>query len=84
MLAIGLSLAVRQILVRKIYDAIISLIIFGGIFITVFYQLSWLPVLFVVAGLYVLFRAAQGGPEDEVEEEEETQVEIEEEEEDKK
>jgi predicted membrane protein len=79
MLAIGFALAVRQILVKKFYDAILSIFIFGGIFVTVYYHLSWLPVIFVIAGLFVLFRAAQSEPETLEEEEEETQIEIEEE-----
>ena len=79
MLVIGVSLAVRQILVKKIYDGILSLVIFGGIFATLFYHLPYLPVIFVIAGLYLLFKAASSrGPETEEEEEEETAKEMEE------
>lgn len=78
MLPIGISLAIRQSLLKNFYDALISLFIFIGIFVTVYYNLSWLPVLFVVAGLYVLFKALQTEPETTVDEDDEIQKEIEE------
>ena len=78
MLPIGISLALRQVLLKKFYDALISLIVFVGIFVTFYYNLSWLPVLFVIAGLYVLFCALQTEPETVVDEDEEIQKVIEE------
>jgi predicted membrane protein len=82
--AIGAALVVRQAFLGKIYDAFISLVVFGGIFFTIYYNLSWLPVLFVIAGLYLLFKAFLNEPSDDLEEEEEeVQKEIEEEQEDK-
>ncbi len=78
MINIGAALAIRQFLLKKIYDGFISLIVFGGIFATFYFNLSWLPVLFVVAGIYVLFKASQGDTESLIEDEEEIQKEIEE------
>lgn len=78
MIPIGLGLIVRQVLIRKFYDALISLIVFGGIFFTVFYNLPWLPVLFIIAGIYLIFRAViDTTVDDEEEEEEEIQKELE-------
>ncbi|MDR3623938.1 MAG: hypothetical protein P4L16_02225 [Chlamydiales bacterium] len=76
---IGTAIVVRQLLLKKFYDAIVSFAIFAGIFVTLQWQLSWLPVLFVIAGIYILFRTSLFTTEDEVEEEEEVQTEIEEE-----
>lgn len=79
--ALGLALVIRQVFNGKIYDAFISLIVFGGVFFTVQYNLAWMPVLFILAGIYLLFKAfINGTPEDEIEEEEEIQKELEEEE----
>lgn len=78
MLTIGLSLALRQFLVKKFYDAFISLLIFIGIFITVHFNLTLLPVIFIIAGLYILFKAMQNEPETIEDEDDETQKELEE------
>lgn len=75
----GIGIVVRQLLLRKFYDALISFVVFGGIFVTLQWNLSWLPVLFVIAGIYILFRTSITTTEDEEEEEEEIQAEIEEE-----
>jgi len=76
--AIGIALIVRQVFLNKIYDAFISLLIFGGVFFTIQYDLSWMPVIFIVAGIYLLFRVfINEGPEDVEEEEEEIQKELE-------
>jgi predicted membrane protein len=80
MAAIGAALVVRQVFLGRIYDAFISLLVFGGIFVTIQFDLSWMPVLFIVAGIYVLFRAfTNNTPEDVEEEEEEIQKNLEEE-----
>ncbi len=78
MLAIGLALVVRQALLNQWYDAFLSLVIFGGVFVTVWYKLSWTPVLFVLGGLYLLFKAFLHEEPPEIEEEEEIQKELEE------
>lgn len=84
MAAIGAALFVRQVFLGKIYDAFISLLVFGGVFVTIQYDLLWMPVLFIVAGIYVLFRAFMNGePENVEEEEEEIQKELEDENKDK-
>lgn len=80
----GIALVIRQFLLKKYYDALLSFVIFGGIFVTLQWQLSWLPVLFVIAGIFILFRTSITTTEDEVEEEEEIQTEIEEQKDDTK
>jgi hypothetical protein len=57
MLVIGLPVALREYLLRHYYDMGITLFVFIGIFITA--QFEWkilLPILFVLGGIYVLFR----------------------------
>lgn len=58
MLVIGLSLAFREYLLGRRYDMIITLFVFVGVFISVFF--SWsrylLPVLFTIRGIYIFFR----------------------------
>lgn len=59
MLVIGIPLALRQYLFGRNYDALLSLVVFGGIFIASGFNISWeilLPVLFTVAALYILGR----------------------------
>lgn len=74
MLAVGVPLALRQYLLGRPYDTAVSLLVFGGVFITVQFDISWeilLPVLFTVGGIYVLFREyieSRNPPEDEAEE----------------
>lgn len=80
MAALGAALVVRQVFLGKIYDAFISFLVFGGVFVTIQFDLSWMPVLFIVAGIYVLFRAfINNEPEDVEEEEEEIQRDLEDE-----
>jgi hypothetical protein len=59
MLVIGLPLALRQYLTERKGDMILSLFVFGGIFISAQFHISWeifLPVLFIIAALYLLAR----------------------------
>jgi len=59
MLPIGLALALRQYLMGRTYDMVISLLVFVGTFATVEYNVSWevlLPVLFTLGAIYVFFR----------------------------
>ncbi|MGE5196328.1 MAG: hypothetical protein ACM3JI_03250 [Anaerolineae bacterium] len=83
MLAIGVPLALRQYLLSRYYDAIISLFVFVGIFITARFDVSWdvlLPVLFTIGALYILFREYLESKEaKEPEKEEDLNEEIEEE-----
>jgi predicted membrane protein len=59
MLAVGLPLALRQYLLGRIYDTVITLFVFFGVFITVQFDIKWdilLPVLFTIGGIYIFFR----------------------------
>jgi hypothetical protein len=59
MLAIGIPLALRQYLLGRFYDAGLSLVIFGGAFFAAHFDFSWevlLPVLLLIAALYILIR----------------------------
>src|SRR5690348_8253816 len=59
MLVIGFPLAVRQYLLGRVYDMMLSLIVFGGTFVTVQYDISWrifLPILFTLGAIYILCR----------------------------
>lgn len=59
MIVTGVALALRQLLLRKYYEAFISVIVFFGIFFTNKYTFSWKvvwPVVFFVSALFVLMR----------------------------
>lgn len=59
MVPLGLSLALRQFLLGRTYDMMISLLVFLGAFASVQYQISWelfLPILFTLGAIYVFFR----------------------------
>ncbi len=59
MLAIGIPLALKQYLLGKKYDVLITLIVFVGVFLSIHQKLFWpilLPVLFTLGGIYVFFR----------------------------
>lgn len=72
MLVIGLSLCIKQFLQKRIYDGILSIIIFGGVFVIYEFQFSMkilLPILFVSAALFLLVRELlQKNTESELEE----------------
>jgi predicted membrane protein len=62
MLAIGIPLALRQFLLGHYFDMMMSLIIFCGVFITAQFEVGWevlLPVLFILAAIYILLREFQ-------------------------
>lgn len=76
MIVIGLPLAFRQFLLGRTYDALISLLVFVGTFVTVQFELSWqifLPILFTLAAIYILFREFFG-PDETTEEEKEEEI----------
>lgn len=83
LLAIGLPLALRQFLLKKTYDVIVTLIVFVGAFITA--QMDYtpkviLPVMFITAGIYIFFRDyIEASTLSEVDKEENMNEEIEEE-----
>ena len=84
MLVIGLPIALRQYLVGRVYDMIITLVVFIGVFITVQFKIKWdllLPILFTIGGIYIFFREFFGPkePPTETEKEENLNREIEEE-----
>lgn len=70
---IGIPLALRQYLLGRMYDMAISLLVFLGVFVTVQFNISFqilIPVLFTVAGIYIIFREymeSKTAPEDEQE-----------------
>jgi len=58
-LVIGVSLSLRQLLLRKYYEAVISLIVFFGIFFTDQLTFSWKvvwPVIFFTCAIFLLLR----------------------------
>jgi hypothetical protein len=74
MLVVGLPLALRQYLLGRHYDMGVSLFVFGGVFVTVQFNISWeilLPVLFGLGGIYVLFREFLESKEEPLTDEEE-------------
>ncbi len=83
MLTIGIPIALKQYLIGKRFDMIVSLIVFLGAFITVQFNIKWeivLPVLFTIGGFYVFFKEFFGPKEiTEAEIEENKNKEIEEE-----
>ena len=82
LLPVGLSLALRQYLLGRRYDMLISLIVFIGAFITTQFEISWeilLPVLFSLGAFYILCRELmESTQETEEEKDEEVNKEIEE------
>lgn len=65
MLVVGLPLALRQYLLGRTYDMIVSLLVFVGTFVTVEYDISWrifLPVLFTLGAIYIFFREMMEPP----------------------
>jgi hypothetical protein len=83
---IGMSTIVKQLLRKKVYEAILSILIFGGISFTAIYKIGdkyFVPVILMIAALYVLFRAFfLSDQEDEIDREEEQNKELEEDQED--
>jgi len=82
MLGIGLPLALRQYLLGRTYDMGVSLLVFVGTFVTVQFDITWrifLPILFTLGAIYILFREfTEASTEKESEKEEDLNHEIEE------
>lgn len=58
LLVIGIALAVRQFLRGRYYDTVLSIVIFAGLFIGSLFNWSFsyfVPVLFTLAGIYLLY-----------------------------
>lgn len=76
MLIVGLPLALRQFLLGRTYDMMMTLLVFVGTFVTVQFDISWrifLPILFTLGALYILFREFFG-PDETTEEEKEEEL----------
>lgn len=76
MLIVGLPLALRQYLLGRTYDMMMTLLVFVGTFVTVQFDISWrifLPILFTLGALYILFREFFG-PDETTEEEKEEEL----------
>lgn len=59
LLAIWISIGLRQFLTGRIYDLCISTAILIGLFVITVSNFEWavlLPVLFIVGGIYIIFR----------------------------
>lgn len=59
LLAIWATLALRQYLSGRIYDLMISSVILIGLFLITFFNVNWsllMPILFIVGGIYIIFR----------------------------
>lgn len=59
LLVLWVTLALRQYLSGRIYDFFISSVILLGLFILSLLRLDWsilVPVLFVIGGIYIIFR----------------------------
>ena len=82
MLIVGLPLALRQYLLGRNYDMLVTLLVFIGTFVTVQFDISWqifLPILFTLGAIYIFFKEFFGPDEtDEEEKEEQINHEIEE------
>ncbi len=82
MLVVGLPLALRQYLLGRTYDTIVTLLVFVGTFVTVEFDISWkvfLPILFTLGAIYIVLREAlEDSSPTEPEEEEDVNHEIEE------
>ncbi len=59
LLVLWVSLFLRQYLTGRFYDALMSTIILVGLFLVSFIKIQWsviIPVLFVIGGIYLIFR----------------------------
>jgi hypothetical protein len=80
MLVIGLPLALRQYLLGRLHDMLVSLLVFVGTFITAQFDISWrifLPILFSIGAIYIVAREfMESRCETEEEKEEDANLEI--------
>ena len=84
LIAVGVTSALRQLFRGHYYDMTLSIVIFGGLFAVFYLKFEiavLLPVLLVIAGIYIILREyIQPDEETEEEKEDEIQHEIEEDE----
>lgn len=59
LLALWVSLGLRQYLSGRLYDLFLSTLILVGLFVVSLLKLDWsvlMPILFIVGGIYIVFR----------------------------
>lgn len=59
LLAIWVGLALRQYLTGRTYDLVVSTFVLIGLFLITLFRLDWsmlMPILFVIGGIYIIFR----------------------------
>ena len=59
LIVVGASLSLRQYLLGQYYDMLVSLLVFGGAFLTLEVAIPWqifLPTIFVLGAIYILVR----------------------------
>ena len=59
MLVAGVPLALKQVLLGRPQDALLSLVVFVGVYMSYQYEINWdmlLPILFLVAAIFVIYR----------------------------
>lgn len=74
LLAVGAALAMRQWLLERTFDFVVTLIVFLGGFFSVLFDLSWrtlLPILFGIGGIILVVREYLESTTPTLEEEEE-------------
>jgi len=83
LLGVGLPLAIRQLLLGRLYDCFVTLIIFAGIFSAFSFSIRkdlLLPIIFLVSALFIVVREfSESYQHIEAEDEEDLNHEIEEE-----
>lgn len=80
LLAIWALLATRQYLTGRIYDLSITTLILLGLFMMTYFNVNWsilMPVLFVIGGIYIIFREYFYGDEETIDTPEDTKNNIE-------
>lgn len=59
LLVVWIALGLRQYLTGRHYDFLLTSLILGGLFLAYFFKFDWsflMPVLFLVGGIYIIFR----------------------------
>lgn len=59
LLVIGISLALRQYLLGNHYDVVVTLLVFGGSYLTMEASIPWqifFPTIFILGAIYILVR----------------------------
>jgi len=59
LLALAVTVGVKEYLRGRIYDLVLSVVILGGLFVFFYFSPNWsvaVPVLFTIAGIWIIFR----------------------------